>query len=91
MQILDPVHTIRIDAAPAIPGETLVAAIRREGVEAAVIDTAAPLRVGVQGPDLAAVGRIVMLALERVGHDLARPLVPDRIGPQSFALRPPAG
>jgi hypothetical protein len=91
MEILDPVHAIRIDAEPAVAGDAVVAAIRREGVDAAVIDAAPLLRIGVQGADLAAVGRIVMRALERVGLDLACPLVPDRIGPESFVLRPPAG
>jgi hypothetical protein len=82
---------VRIETSPAISSKTILGALAAEGVDGSVLGFVPQLQVSVLAPDLVLLAERISAALERVVRDQARPLVPQRIGPSSYVVRPAAG
>jgi hypothetical protein len=81
---------LHIESVPTVPAEVLLDALAAEGVRAEVVLAEARLELRVASDELGSVLTGVGCALDRIVAELPRGLVPDRLSPTSFFIRPAA-
>ena len=84
-------HTIQIESARELPSGALSRALASCGVDGPMEQTGSLFSLGALGESLEHVAARVSRALDTLLAELPFPLVPERIGPSSFYLHPPAG
>jgi hypothetical protein len=86
---------VQIDSVPAIAADQILLALSAEGVAGAVVDSDSSsdsgLELSVRSGDDGSLERRVSSALDRLVAEQPRSLIPERVGPLSFSVHPPAG
>lgn len=81
---------VAIESVPSVGADVFLRALSAAGVEGAVVTEEPRLELRVPDGDLDGLSRRVAAALERVVDALPHELVPERVGPTSFSVHPPA-
>jgi hypothetical protein len=81
---------LQIESMPMIAADQILLALSAEGVQGAVVGVDPCLEVSVRGSDVASLSQRVLSALDRLVLDQGRSLIPERVGPLSYFVHPPA-